>query len=238
MTFPASFYTPQRIIPLAMKDAGLLQQGSTPTAEFYQDGLHRLADMIAAWQTQGLKLWLNSIVNVTLLPGVATYTLGPGGSLLSVKPLRVIEGWCRLPNNSRYPLTPLSWNEYRSLGNLQSSGAVNSYFVDKQQNNLAVFFWNVPDASAASSVVELLVQRQATGPTQLSEDMGFPTEWYLALRWGLADELATGQPEVITARCAAKAREYRTMLEDWDVEDASTRFQVDGSQGGRTSRFR
>lgn len=236
MAFPASFYTPARIIPLALKDAGLLQQGSQPTPEFLEDGLHRLADMISAWQTQGIKLWLNSILEVPLTAGVATYTLGPAGSLISVKPTRVLEGWARLPTGSRYSLTPLSWDEYRSLGNLSNRGSVNSYFVDKQQANLAVSFWNVPDATGAQSVIELLIQRQAAFPTALNEQVLFPIEWYLALRWGLADEFATGQPEVITARCAAKAREYRQMLEDWDVEDASTFFSPNTSRGS-ASRF-
>lgn len=236
MPFPSSFYTPARIIPLALKDAGLLQQGSTATPEFLEDGLHRMADMIAAWQTQGIKLWLNSILNVTLVAGISTYTLGPGGSLISTKPTRVLAGWARQLSGARYPLNPLSWDGYRSLGNLTSPGAVNSYFVDKQQANLVVSFWNVPDAQGALSVIELLIQRQVNTPTTLSEEIIFPVEWYLALRWGLADEFATGQPEVITARCAAKAREYRQMLEDWDVEDASTSFAPDMSRG-RPSRF-
>lgn len=237
MPFPATFYTPARIIPLAMKDAGLLQQGSTATAEFLEDGLHRMADMIALWQTQGLKLWLNSILNVNLVAGVASYTLGPPGSLISVKPTRVLDAWARLPGGSRYQLTPLSWEEYRSLGNLTNQGSVNSYFVDKQQRNLVVSFWNVPDTQAALTTIELLIQRQAQAPSTLTEEIIFPLEWYLALRWGLADELATGQPEVITARCSAKAREYRQMLEDWDVEDAATFMTPDTSRAS-SSRFR
>ena len=44
---------------------------------------------------------------------------------------------------------------------------------------------------------------------------------------GLADELATGQPQPIMQRCEAKANQYRQALEDWDVEDASTSFAPD-----------
>jgi len=237
MTFPASFYTPARIIPLSLKDAGLLQQGATAPAELLADGLNRMGDMIAAWQTQGIKLWLNSIQSITLTAGVATYTLGPGGSILAIKPTRVLQGWYVLSTNNRYMLNPLSWDEYNTLGNLATQGALNSYFVDKQQANLVVKFWQVPDTQAATGTVELLIQRQADSPGTLTETVLFPVEWYLALRWGLADEFATGQPALIMERCERKAKEYRKMLEDWDVEDTATRFQPSGLMGGLRRRF-
>lgn len=237
MTFPASFYTPARIIPLALKDAGLLQQGATAPLELLQDGLNRLGDMVATWQTQGIKLWLNSIQPITLTAGTASYTLGPGGTILATKPTRVIEGWYVLAAGNRYPLNPLSWDEHQTLGNLTTQGALNSYFVDKQQANLVVKVWQVPDTQAATGTVELLIQRQADSPGTLTETVLFPVEWYLALRWGLADEFATGQPALIMERCERKATMYRKMLEDWDVEDTGMRFQPSGLMGGSRRRF-
>lgn len=238
MPLPSSFYTPGRIIPLALKDAGMLQQGSTATPEILQDGLDRLADIIALWQTQGLKLWLNSLQSIPLVAGTATYTLGPAGAIVTTKPTRVLEGWYVLPTSNRYALSPLSWNEYHTLGNLASQGAVNSYFVDKQQSNLVVKLWMVPDAQAATGTVELLIQRQATGTSDLGETVAFPVEWYLALRWALADDYSSGQPQVIMDRCERKASYYRRLLEDWDVEDASTRMQPNALMAGVQSRFR
>lgn len=237
MTFPTSFYTPNRIFRLALKDAGLLQQGAEPTAEQMQDGLERMADMIALWQTQGLKLWLNSMLSINLSAGVASYALGPGGAIITPKPTRVLDGWFVQPSGARYGLNLLGWNEYQSLGNLTQQGAINSFFVDKQQANVVVSFWQVPDSTAALGTAELLIQRQAAAPSALDETVLFPTEWYLALRWGLADEFASGQPPLIADRCERKAREYRQLLEDWDVEDASTHFQVN-TAGVPSSRFR
>jgi len=72
----------------------------------------------------------------------------------------------------------------------------------------------------------------------VTETMNFPIEWRIALRWGLADELATGQPQAIMDRCQGRALAYRTMLEDWDVEDASTRFTADTRGYGFMGRFR
>jgi hypothetical protein len=43
----------------------------------------------------------------------------------------------------------------------------------------------------------------------------------------LAHQLSTGQPQAIIDRCKENWQYFETMLEDWDVEDASTRFEPD-----------
>ena len=86
---------------------------------------------------------------------------------------------------------------------------------------------------------ELLCQEQALAPISLDETVSFPVEWYMALRWALADDLATGQPQLIMERCERKAAAYREMLEDWDVEDAPTFFQPNAMlMSASASRFR
>lgn len=238
MALPSFFHTPGRIIRLALKDAGRLQTGADPSAEVLSDALGRLADLINTYQTQGLKLWLNSILSVPLVASTASYTLGPSGAIITSKPLRAPEGWYVSTDGNRRPLNPLAIRDYYALGNLTTEGAINSYLVDKQQSNLVVRLWPVPDtATAAGGTVELLIQQQAVAPSNLDEAIAFPVEWYMALRWGLADELATGQPAVIMDRCERKAREYRRLLEDWDVEDASVLIQPSIQMGGSRSRF-
>lgn len=239
MAAPALLHTPVRLITQALRDCGRLQISDTPSGEVLADGLLRLHDIINTWQTDGLRLWLNSIQSITLTAGTASYTLGPSGAIITVKPLRVIEGWYVRSTGNRQPLWPLSWNEYYRLGKLTQQGAINSYFVDKQATNLVVKFFQVPDTTAATGTVELLLQTQAVAPTELDETISFPIEWGMALRWALADELATGQPLPIMERCAAKAAYYKQKLDDWDVEDVSTRIQPDPVVSGlRPSRFR
>lgn len=236
MTAPVDLYTPERLIKQALRDCGRLQYGSSPTSEVVEDAQTRLNDIINTWQTQGLKLWLNSIATLTLVEDQVTYTIGPAGSPVALKPARVLAGWYVSDTGSRRPLTPLSWTDYNSLGNHTTSGAVNSYFVDKQLANLVVKLWSPPDETAAEGTVQLLRQEQAVAWTELNSDIAFPVEWFQALRWGLADELCSGQPQLIMERCERKANMYRELLEDWDVEDAPTRVAPDMS-GMSRSRF-
>ena len=223
---------------MAYKDAGLIQDGDEPSGEQYADGLMRLNDIANLWQTQGLKLWLNEDLAVPLVAGQGNYTLGPGGSVSMVKPLRVIESYYLDSSGIRRPLVPLSWDDYFRLSQVNQTGQINSYFVNKQQLTLNLFFWNIPDALAATGTVHLLVQNQITQMVSLTDTTAFPIEWSMGLRWGLADELATGQPQAIMDRCERKATAYRQALEDWDVEDAPTSFTPDQRAMYATSSFR
>lgn len=240
MTAPAD-NTPAGIIEDAYLDAGLIQLGDSPNSEQIVVGMRKLTDMINLWQTQGLKLWLNVDTAITLTAGTGTYELGPtadGGTVNMTKPLRVIEAYYLDEDENRRPLIALSWDDYIRLSQVTETGAINSYFVNKKQLTLSVFFWLIPDATAATGTGHLLLQTQVTNFTSLTETMNFPIEWRMALRWGLADEICTGQPQAIMDRCAGRALTYRAMLEDWDVEDASTSFSPDSRSGYAAGRFR
>lgn len=234
MTSPASLNTPSRIIRLAMQDAGLLRQGSDPSSDDYAEHMGRLNDMVNVWQTQGLKLWLNQDATVTLVAGTATYFFGSVG----LKPTRVIQAYYEDSNGVRWPLTVLSRDEYTRLSQVTQQGQINSYFVDKQQLTLNVSFWLTPDTQAATGTAHLIRQEQVTQAVELDDTMNFPVEWFMALRWGLADEIVTGQPESLVIRCANKAAMYFQILNDWDVEDAPTFFQPDQRTTQHVGNFR
>lgn len=236
MTSAASFGTANRIIQYAMKDAGLLQDGDEPTSEQYAEYTNRLNDLINFLQTRGIKLWTWLDQSVTLIAGQATYTFSPTGSVSMAKPPRAISAYFLDSSGNKTPLTPLSWDEYTRLSQVTQQGPLNSYFVNKKQLELAISFWLVPDATAALGTGHVMLQQQITNFTGITDAMNFPPEWFLTLRWGLADDICTGQPAVIMARCKEKAAMYITALEDWDVEDASTVFQPDSRRGGGSFR--
>jgi len=237
MTVPA-VNNPLAIVQDAYFDAGLIGLGQNVNGEQLVLGMRRLTDIINLWQTQGLKLWLNTITPITLVAGTSTYTLGPAGSVVMTRPLRVVEAWYSDALGNRRPIYSLAQSDYARLSTVTQQGTISQYWVKKGQTNLEVFFWHTPDATAALGTANLILQAQATNFAAVTEEMNFPIEWRMALRWGLADELATGQPQAIMDRCQARALAYRTMLEDWDIEDAPVRFAADTSQGTFRGGFR
>lgn len=237
MTLPAA-NAPYEIIADAMLDAGLLQEGDTPNGEQLASGMRRLQDIILLETTQGLKLWLLSDTSVTLVSGQATYTFSPTGNVVMTRPYRVIQGYYLDSSSVRRPLVVLSWDDYIRLSQITQTGAVNSYFVNKQDTQLSVFFWLTPDSTAATGTAHVLLQQQVTQFTSLTDTMNFPPEWRMFLRWALASDLSIGQPPAISGRCDQMAERTRTMLEGWDVEDSPTSLALDQRATYQVGGFR
>lgn len=243
MPGPATFNTPSLLITEAYRNAGKLDQESNASSAQYAQGLNKLNVLINHEQTQGLKLWLDQDISIAapiLVAGTALYTLGPGGTVVMAgKPLRVLQGYYVDASNNRRPIEPpLAREEYYRLSNITNQGAITSYYVDKQQTTLNVYLWNTPDAEAALGTVHLIVQTQITNMISLNDTISFPLEWYMYLQWALAEQLCTGQPDSVIARCERMAARFRVAIEGWDVEDAGTRFVPDSRSMQDRGSFR
>lgn len=230
MTAPAYFNSVERVIRVAMQHAGLLEELQDPTPEQFAENKNKLADLANYWQTQGLKLFLWNDLSITLTAGTGSYTLGPGGSVIANKPMRGIQGYYLDSSSNSRPIYAISWNEWITLSTRTSQGPITQFFIDKQVSNLVVNFWLVPDTEAATGTAHIVIESLVTQPISLTDTIGFPVEWFLALGWGLADQICTGQPEAIMTRCERNAEKFRAALEAWDVEDADVSFQPDTTQ--------
>lgn len=218
------------IIADAMEDAGLLQEGNRPNSEQLAKYMRRLNDIINLWQTQGLKLFLQEEVSVPLVVGQTLYVLGPSGpAIIMPRPPRILQGYIlQVQGNVRRPLVLISRDEWERLSQVTgNNGTINSFMVDKQATVTNLNLWPPPDSTEVLNTATFLMQTQASNPLFLTDNVLFPQEWRIALRWGLADDICTGQPTPIMERCAENAKKYRDALEDWDVEDAPTMFNID-----------
>ena len=231
-TVAPSLNTPYAVINDAYVNAGIIEEGQTLESEQLASAMRRLNNLVNILQTDGLRLWLQSDVSITPVAGQNLYTMGPGGNVAMTRPTRVIYAYYRDSTNQDYPLIPLSWNDWITLSEKVPNepaleGAINSYLIDKQATTLNLYLWLTPDSVAATGTVHLVLQQQQSNVVQLTDTMQFPPEWFLGLGWLLANEICTGQPQAIMARCKQFAEEYREKLDNWDVEDAPTEFQVD-----------
>lgn len=229
------------IIADAMSDAGLLQEGSRPNSDQLATNMRRLNDIVNLWQTQGLKLFLQEDVVVPLTVGQTKYVLGPTGpAVVMPRPPRILQGFILTANtNVRRPLVLISRDEWERLSQITgNNGTINSFFVDKQAYETNLNLWPPPDSVEVLNTASFLMQVQVTNPIALTDQTSFPQEWRIALRWGLADDICTGQPSEIMNRCSVNAKKYRDALEDWDVEDAATYFKIDSRFYNHGGRFR
>lgn len=228
------------IIFEAMFEAGKRSKGSNPSPEDYATWMNRLNNMRKMWCTQGLKLFTWQDYALVLSAGKNLYTFSPTGDVRIPLPKRVIQSYYLYngEDGNQRPLTVLSWDEWNRLSNKNSPSEPNSYFVDRQSTVLNYWIWLTPDVfTSTQGTVHVVLQNEATQLSMLTDTTGFPPEWTLALIWGLADEKCTGSPTDVQSRCKERAAYYREILENWDVEEASTSFQPDSRGQYFASRF-
>jgi hypothetical protein len=230
--------TASAIVTSGYRDAQKIPLGGVLTAAQMDEGIARLNDLINLWQTQGLKLFLEEEVTVTLVAGQQLYTMMPGGHVNVNKPLQVKQATYWDLGGAIRSLIPLSRDEWTRLSNRTLQGSVNQYFAEKLYDRINFHLWMVPNTVAATGSVKAVIRKQASNALNSSSSILFPPEWAIALRWSIADEVSFGMPEAVTVRCAARAKTFKDALEAWDVEDAETYFQPDSRTFGGGSRFR
>jgi hypothetical protein len=238
MTTPSTFGTVFNIIRDGMVEAGYLGRGRDPTSDHLALYTNKLNYTFNYLQTRpGLKLWLNFDLPITLVAGRGLYTLGPSGNVPMTKPIRGFEAYYVDSNANRRPVTIIGRSEWDMLSTTTQQGTITSVYVDKQQFLLNVNTWLTPDTQNATGILHLIVTQQITQMVSLTDTMSFPVEWYLTLMWQFAAQICTGQPASVIKRCTEMAAMHLEVLEDWDVEDASTSFVVD-QRSVTVSRFR
>ena len=244
------FNSVYRVIKTAMQKAAFLASGAEPDSDDYAEYMPVLADLFNAYQTFGLKLWLQEDLSFPVIAGQNIYQIGlnctnqvDGTFFTWPRPPRVLEAYWEytftgVTGNVRYPLICLSRQEYDYLSTTTQQGNISNYFIDKQQKFTNIFLWLTPDAFfAEQGVCHVLAQVDVNHPVSLTDGLNFPKEWFAALYWGLADEISQGQPIAVQQKCQQKAAYWKGALENWDVEDASTLFAPDQRAAYTGSRF-
>lgn len=225
------------IVTKAYQDAQVLAKEASLSAAQQADGMDRLNDILNFLQTQGMKLFLDLEQAVTLVLDQQKYSLMPGGDVSIAKPLEVKQAsYWDASDNSR-DVDVISRQEWSMLSNRTASGSVNQVYAETLYDRINLYVWNIPDTTAATGTLKLVLRTQVTDLTAIGDTLLLPPEWALPLRWMLAEELSTGMPESVQNRCKRNAAMYKVALEDWDVENTETTFQPD-TRYSTGSRFR
>jgi len=87
------------LIKAAMRLAQVLQKGEDPDDGEMQDGLQAMSMMLHSWAAKKLMVRANVQESFPLSAGVASYTIGVGGTFNTSKPLAITSAFLRDANN-------------------------------------------------------------------------------------------------------------------------------------------
>lgn len=222
--------TRDELIKAAFRLIGVGHRGESVPADEMNDAAQALNIMLKAWQADGLQLWKRSEASITLSAGTSTYTLGPTGSIVMQRPLRILEAVRRDSSGIDVPLNKLSKNEYYNLSNKSSQGTPVSYHYDPQLDNGKLVLWQVPTAAdAAEYTVEIVYHLPFEDVDAATDNFDYPVEWLEAVKFGLALRLAPEYGVDMPAQYRLQ-KQFDDIYEkalSWDVENTSIYFQPD-----------
>ena len=191
-------------------------------------GLSSLNKIIKYLQKNGMPLWAIKRDSITLVQSTVSYTCGPTGTGLTERPLRILEAFYRDGTNDTQ-VEIISRDDYNTLGDKTSEGIPTEIYYDPQLTEGVLYVYNPADANSAGNTLHLIYHRPFEDMDSVSNDFDFPQEWYFALEYALAVDIAMRhgiRPSRINA-LEAKAKEYFYECTWWDVENTSTQFQPD-----------
>lgn len=178
--------TRDELIADALIQIGALDpEAGTPTATQITKAALVLNMMVKSWHSPANHLWTRRMVPVTLT-GASSYNLGAANS--TVRPLRIISGYIRNTSNTDTPITVISREEYNLFGNKASTGTTVNVYYDPLLDTGIIYTYPI----SSTGTLFLNCEYPLMDFTVSGDSPDFPQEWYNALRWNLAKELALG----------------------------------------------
>jgi len=185
--------TPNDIITLALKSAGVLGVGQTASAEDINDSFTLLNFMLAQWQRKRWLIWTLDTFSVACT-GAQSYTVGPGGDINCPRPDRLEDAFFRQnipsePNEIDYPLEIIESRETYNRIALKSLGSFPSYIYYQSDFPIgSIYPWPLPSNLYQ---VFISVKTQLAQFTTLTQSVSLPPEYYAAILYNLSARLRT-----------------------------------------------
>lgn len=180
--------TRDNIIQEALELLGVLGEGDTPSAAQLTSCARTLNSMIKMWVADGAMFWLETTDNFTIVPATLSYTMGSGGTGLTVRPNRIKQAWTQDENGADFPVEIIEKKEYFELSTKTQEGRPLKIFYDPQTPVATLYVW--PNGTTSEDYeLYLRYDRQIEDYDAANNDSDFPQEWFMALAYNLAFNL-------------------------------------------------
>jgi hypothetical protein len=222
--------TARDLIGRSLRLLGVLASGESLPADQASDGLDVLNDLLDAWRAERLTLFAQARTVTALSVGVASYTIGSGGTINVNRPLW-IDGATIVVGDEEIPIRVYTRDEWRRIAQKTLAGQPEGIFYNPTFPLGTVEVYPVP--AEAVSLVIYGPAEALTSVASLDTAISMPPGWSKALRYALAVDLAPEYPAVSSdaaqlilsqaVELKATIKRPNEVLEDMDIDPALRR---------------
>ena len=230
------------LIKRALRIIGVLAQGETPPTSAYTEAAHALNDIMKEWMADGLHLWKYTDTTIPLTASNGTYLIGEGQTVNHPAPLKIVQAFRRYTYSDGQildvPLEVYTKTDWNNIPNKLMEGVpIGIWYRHPSVPEATVatgtlYIWPVPSAEFVSNggtTGSLLISYMEPFDDfdASTNNPDVPAEFYNALTWALADQLAFeyGVPIADRAQITKKAQLHKAIALSFDQEEGSIFFQ-------------
>lgn len=201
------------IIRGALRVLGVLGQGMTPSAEDTVEAAQALNHLVKSWSSPnnplipGIKTWTRKRVSLTLSAKAAFTIKSSGGDLNANPPIAIVSANLRNTDGVDTPLRPMTMEEYEAIPAKSSVGTPTGYYYERGYDADGGTFYLNRIPSDITDTVQITYLRPIQDFDGSADTPDFPQEWYRALKYNLAVELAPEYGVEVGATLAALAQQ-------------------------------
>lgn len=211
--------TAQTVIDRSLRLIGALESGESATAQESADALIAFNAMIESWQTERLVVYSYVDTAFTMVPGDASYTVGPAGNFaLTPRPFKLENIFVRA-SDIDYPLQMVDQERWFAIPDKTSDSDIPIFaYYEPSMSTGTLLLWPVPNTAHSLHIVTWV---PVSTLAALSTTLAFPQGYERALTYNLAVEIApefgkeasgSVQQIAVESKAAIKRANQRPMI--------------------------
>lgn len=187
-----------------------------------QTGLDALNLMLDSWQNESLAVYaLYQWQNAPLTQGVATYTVGPGGAINDIRPVRITNAFTRYQNVD-YSMIVIDRYQYDGIAVKTIQGIPQNLFYNRFYPIGTISLYPVPAQSGMSLFFDGYLPIESFA--DIAETFSLPPGYARAIVFNLAVELAPDYGVSVPREVADIAAKSLGILKRNNQQDAMMRY--------------
>lgn len=179
--------TVQTVCNRAGRLLGVLASNTAMGSNESADALVALNALLDSWRNDSLMCYAHQEESLTLSASTTSYTIGPGGTLSTTRPVAIDQAWVVVSNIS-YQVQLIQDSEYAALPD-KTATADWPYFANYKasMSTGTLYVYPVPNATRT---MKLLTRVVVSAFSAVTDTVTLPPGWEEALAYNLAVELA------------------------------------------------
>jgi hypothetical protein len=207
---------------------GVYAIGEEPSADEAQDGLTALNALMGTLSNTGL-IYAKTLDTIALTASQASVTVGPTGTTVTPRPVRVLDQSYIVLDGVSFPLKVLTLQEYNDVAVKDSEGIPVGIWPQMDMPDATITFWPVP---SQAMTLQLWSDKVLTSFPALNTDVTLPQGYDEAIPFMLAEVIAPEYQVAVPADVGRIAARSRRVLKRTNLQVPKQMLDVPGMWWG------